>query len=159
MRALTEQPVIFCMPFLNVGNHMRNSPVFRLVHFQIMQPFFIESICIHQIACRAAKNLRISGPSKPFVSLRTIRWNIQEVSFHPPEKIVMQLIQQRIGCLQRSLGFHFRVQGIRGEIFRFRTARIRKNLCILKSHIGKPGMPGNRLLPAKGILHFCPRLS
>ena len=68
----------------HIRDDMRNTAILQLIRRHVGKPLSIEGIRIHQIRCRAAENLRVSGPSEPFVPLRTVGRHIQEVAFHSP---------------------------------------------------------------------------
>lgn len=103
MRSLAEKPVSICTAFLNVRNNMRYTALWCLINLQIMEPFLIERICIHQISGGTAEDLRISSPSQTLITLRAVCRYIKEITLQPPQEIVMQLVQQRIRTLQTSV--------------------------------------------------------
>ena len=103
VRSLAEKPVSICTAFLNVRNNMRYTALWCLINLQIMEPFLIESICIHQISGCTAEDLRIASPSQTLIALRAVCRYIKEITLQSPQEIVMQLVQQRIRTLQTSV--------------------------------------------------------
>ena len=43
------------------------------------------------------EHLRIAGPTEPLVALRTVGRHVEEIAFLPPDDVVLQLVDQRVG--------------------------------------------------------------
>ena len=96
MRSLAEKPVAICSAFFNVRNYVRYAALRCLVNLQITKPFLIEGICIHQIGCCTAENLRIASPAKTLITLRTVCRHIQEITLQSPQEVMVKLVQKRV---------------------------------------------------------------
>ena len=51
----------------------------RLFVHQVLREFMEERLCIHMVAGRRRKDLGVPGPAQAFVSLWTVRGDIDEV--------------------------------------------------------------------------------
>ncbi len=73
---------------------MRNTSInCLLVNGKISEPVGKERIGIHIERRRPSEDLSISGPTHPFVPLRTVGRNAHEVALHTPLDITLKLIQ------------------------------------------------------------------
>ena len=72
---------------------------------------------VHMVTCRRSKYLRISGPSKTFISLRTIGRHIEEIRFQSPNRIFIQTINFFVICMDISRSLQIRIQYVSSECF------------------------------------------
>ena len=95
----------------HIWHHIRYcTTFFSLLIRHIFQIFPVKSRRFHMIRSRRAENLCVSRPSKTFISLRTVGWNIQEIVLLTPLGILNQLVHFFVGSFHVSGFFQFRIQ-------------------------------------------------
>ena len=93
----------------NIRHYMRNTLFKRRFCYHITHPFRVEQCCI-SVKCRCpGEYLRISGPSKTLVSLRTICRDIKEIISLAPCNITLQLIYFFVRTMEITGLFHIRM--------------------------------------------------
>src|SRR5208337_587633 len=88
----------------NVGP--TNRTVILLIEGEILEPFGIKRGGIVIEGSGAGKDLGVSSPTQALVPLRAIRGNVEEISFLPPDNVVLKLIQQLIGSFKGTGGLN-----------------------------------------------------
>jgi len=109
----------------HIGNHMRNRTVILLIEGEILEPFGIKCGGIVIERSGAGKDLGVTGPTQALISLRAIRGDIEEISFLPPDDVVLKLVQELIGSFKSTGGLNRRMD----------------NTPVKSSRDGSPGQP------------------
>ena len=93
----------------NIGNHPGNRAIRLLVRSDVGQPLREESGDVRVERRGGREHLRVAGPAESLVALRTVGGDIQEVAALSPHDVVLELVDERVGCLERARRRHIRV--------------------------------------------------
>ena len=72
------------------------------LEFDVDQPVAEERLDVAEECGRGREDGDVTGPAEPLVTLRAVGGHAQEVAVHSPHDVAVQLIQQRIGALERA---------------------------------------------------------
>ncbi|MNC36398.1 hypothetical protein D3C75_849190 [compost metagenome] len=104
--ALRQKAIVLAPAGKDIRHHMRDPAFGRLIVFEVGQPLGKEVTGLHQVTRGPAEYLRIPGPAQPLVALRAVGRDIDKVAFQPPQNVVVQLIQIRVGARKLPGAFH-----------------------------------------------------
>src|SRR5208283_5488075 len=100
----------------HIGNDIRDRAVILLIQSKILQPLGIERGRIVIEGSGAGKDLGVSRPTQALIALRAIRGHVEEISFLPPDDVVMKLVQHLTGSFKSTGGLHGRMDNHAREV-------------------------------------------
>ena len=119
-----------------IGQHRRQQAVFILGICHIPQPLAEEGGSIHQIRAGVEEDLGIAGPAQA-LSGGAVRGQLQEIAFHTPKGIAVELIDQRIGTCKCAGLLHIGIDGDCLDVFKIYIAI---DLHVSETENGKAGL-------------------
>jgi len=81
----------------DVRYNERHHPICaRLFGGDIDEPIAKEVLDIEQVRGRRCEDSDVSCPTQPLISLRAIRWHVQEVPAGTPNHVAVELVEQLV---------------------------------------------------------------
>ena len=111
---------------------------FQLGVGHVVQPLGEERRDVPVVAGSPGEDLRIAQPAEPLVPLRAVRRHADEVAALPPVDIPGQLVQPRLGGLERARGRDIRVHHPGHDVGLADVARVAGDLGVPESVQGEP---------------------
>ena len=92
---------------VNVRDNHRDRAVFPLPLSYAVKIIFIKALAVCIEHCGFAKNLNVTRPPQPLISLRAVRRNTYGVALLTPKHVLINFIYKRIITLKVSASFQF----------------------------------------------------
>ena len=84
--------------------------VARLLVREVAQPRREEPVAVVEEARGRREDLDVAGPAEALVALRAVGRDRQEVAAHAPHDVLVQALDERVGCLEPARAGHVGVQ-------------------------------------------------
>ena len=132
-------------------SHVGHATVFALDLFDILQPLFVKQRMTEHETFADATHRAVAEPSHTLVALRTVGRHTAVIAANTPERIVVNLVDRRIGRLERTDRFHPVVIDFPFEIFQLGLVVQSGNLYETEPVIGETGFPAKQAVRRRRI--------